>query len=191
MIRQAANYKGLLLATIISLFFFAIYGFHLQFWIYSVFSCSMIILGIIDYRTQTVDDLHVAAGSVFLWSLHLLQGSAVQCLIDGAISAVIMLLLFSLCSIRAFCTGREAGLGSGDVVVSFLIGMGIGWANFIVVLYLTVLSMTIYAYASGREQEHLPLVPGLALFAILNCFIPGGLQTQIGGLMRCASWFAY
>lgn len=102
------------------------------------FTAGLIVIGLIDWRTGYIFDiclLPVLIGGIFF----ALQGGT-DCLIGAVVGGIVGGGIFSL--VRLLSRG---GIGGGDVKYAFVLGVWLGWENWLTAMYAAFLVGTAVA----------------------------------------------
>jgi len=160
-----------LVELITALFFVVAY----QFWGWQwqtvamwVFFAVLITASAIDYQHKIIPDEIIVAGFVLGLPLVFLAGSSK--LVDGLIGFFVAGLLFLIIAVVS-----KGGMGGGDIKLSALMGLFLGWPGIIVALFSSFLlgglsSITLMALGLRGRKDVVPFGPYLALGGVVAAF---------------------
>jgi len=163
-----------LITAFLALLLFYKFGFFPQFLISFLFSCSMIVIAVIDYDYQIIPDVITLPGMVIFSALSIffmgvsLRDALLGILFGGGI-------LLSLYYGYKLLTKRE-GMGGGDIKMLAMIGGFFGWQSlFFIVLFSsfvgTVVGLSIILLRKRDMKYAIPFGPFLSLAAISQLFV--------------------
>lgn len=184
MFHLAATTKMRILSVILSIALICQYGISHNTILFGTFCIALLRIAREDLKSLTVDDFDIicAVFAILLILAPLGADAVLEHLASGLTSLIIMGFFYLICVWRGYRENRAPGLGSGDVTVSFLIGFVTGWQNFVIILYGAGIGIWLFNYYKNTLKEYTPFVPALAIAAIVNCMIPGGLSPFVSFL---------
>ncbi|WP_449240723.1 prepilin peptidase [Desulfoscipio gibsoniae] len=133
-----------------------------------VFFAVLITVSLIDYRYKIIPDEIIIAGCVLGLPLVFLSGSGK--LAGGLISFFAAGLLFLSIALLS-----KGGMGGGDIKLSALIGLYLGWPNIIVALFISFLfggiaGIALIALGRKGRKDAVPFGPYLAIGGVVAAF---------------------
>src|SRR6185436_17648182 len=151
-----------------------------------VFSCLMLVLGLIDYDHMILPDRITLPGIVAgiasqLWAP---LAGLVPALIGALLGAGILLAVWGLWLV----VRREEGMGLGDVKMLALVGAFLGWQGVLVTLFFGALSGSVVGLALMRRgsvdmRSKLPFGVFLSLGGLVALFFGDTLVAWYAGLL--------
>jgi leader peptidase (prepilin peptidase)/N-methyltransferase len=151
---------------IIYMSIFMIYGFSFAFLKYVILSSFLIVIGMIDYNTTDVYSKTtypaIAVGIIFIIAAYF-SGYEVKSFILGGIlggGAITLIILLT------------KGMGWGDVEICLLCGLYLGFANTVLMLFLSfilggVIGLLLIATKVKSRKDYMPFGPSIAIAAII------------------------
>ncbi len=160
-----------LLNGIIYLLFALKYGMTITTLKYSIMASLLIVIGIIDLRTQYVYSNVIITGIIFAVSFivaeALLNNSSVLNYIAGGIigAAIIALIVF-----------LTHGMGEGDIEIAFVCGLFLGIKGIILALFLSIviggcIGIIIIIMKLKKLKDKIAFGPSLAMGALITAFV--------------------
>ena len=132
---------------------------------FAILGWILLTVSIIDYRYLIIPDELLAAGIICYVSVSIMCGESIMQIAADIFlhgpSVALPLLLFVL--VADWFTGKET-MGFGDIKLFFLIGIYLGAAYTLLVLFLAcVLALVLYAVTSQRDSgEPFPFGPSIS-----------------------------
>lgn len=151
------------------------FGFAYQFWGWQwqtvsmwVFFAVLLAAALIDYRHKIIPDELIIAGLVLGLPLVYLSGTGK--LIDGLIGFLVAGLLFLIIALVS-----KGGMGGGDIKLSALMGLFLGWPDIVVALFISFLvgglsGIILMALGKKGRKDAVPFGPYLALGGVVAAF---------------------
>ncbi|MBT9145215.1 MAG: Type 4 prepilin-like proteins leader peptide-processing enzyme [candidate division WS2 bacterium] len=160
-----------LLTGVIFLWSYLVFGFSLQFLEFIVLGSFLIVLSIIDFKEFILPDkivFYSLIAGIILKIGYVVSGSNISLLLNNLAGALIGFLFFYL----IFLLYPE-GMGGGDVKLSFVLGLFVGFPQIFLWLFLSFflgsLGGVLYLFTlKKRVKEPLPFGPFLALSALIT-----------------------
>jgi len=149
----------------LSLLFFG-YGWEHEFWVFSIYGCALIAIFVIDMNTQLIPNKITYPACVFAIAtvplrddLNYIDSVSGNALIGGA---------FGLTLLLAIAVISRGGMGVGDIKLSALMGLAVGFPYIVVGLFVGVVTGGIVAVAlllmSKKGRKHaIPFGPFLSI----------------------------
>lgn len=178
-----------LLAALIFLTMFNRYGASLDFFIYTIFSCGLLVATFIDIRWRIIpDEISVggaAAGLIFsliksIGQFHNFPRISLVDSLSGAIlggaliygSGVMGNLIFFKLMKKESIEGETESIGGGDVKLMMMIGSFLGWKLVVLTFFLApFFGAAVGVYVLIFKKSHLiPYGPFLSLAALISLF---------------------
>lgn len=159
-----------LLAELLTGTAFALCGLHfksvLPLALMFVLTSCLILISLIDYKTQIIPDrlVGVIAVSGALYNLLYLPQSVVDMLLGGVIGFAVMLLIFVI---------SRGGIGGGDVKLSAAVGLWLGVEGTLLFLLLAfimggIISMLLLVSGVKHKGDAIPFGPFLCVSAFIT-----------------------
>ncbi|MBM7854500.1 leader peptidase (prepilin peptidase)/N-methyltransferase [Desulfohalotomaculum tongense] len=166
-----------LLTAVLFLAAYSFWGWHWQTVSMVVFFSLLVSVSVIDIYYQIIPDRILLAGSII--GLPFIMLSSFDKLINGAVgffAAGLLMLAIALAS--------KGGMGGGDIKLSAVMGLFLGWQNVLVALFIAFLTGGLsgaFLLAAGLKERRdaVPFGPYLAL---------GGLIAAFGG-SEIINWY--
>ena len=131
-----------------------------------VLTSCLILISLIDYKTQIIPDglVGVIAVSGALYNLLYASQGVVDMLLAGAVGFVVMLVIFVI---------SRGGMGGGDVKLSAAVGLWLGVEGTLLFLLLAfimggVISLLLLASGAKSKGDAIPFGPFLCLAAFVT-----------------------
>ena len=169
------------------LFFFIYKKFNITpaFFIFLIFTLSLIIIGFIDIDTYLIPDVIVLPAiplglifSVIFPQIHgLKRFDALLYSLSGVLlGAGLLLFLGGLGKIMF----KKEAMGGGDVKLLAMIGSFLGWKNVLLSLFFaslagTLISLVLILLKKRSIEDYVPFGPYLGIGAIISMFLKGNL----------------
>lgn len=142
------------------------YSFTLEFFLYSILACGLIVCSFVDIDLKIIPDevlLFTAVAGIFLTIINT-RASFLQGLIGALVGGSIFLTL-------AF-TFKE-GMGGGDIKLIAVIGFYLGWENVLLTIWaasllVLVISPVLFIPAKRLKKAMIPFGPFLSLGAVIT-----------------------
>jgi leader peptidase (prepilin peptidase)/N-methyltransferase len=130
----------------------------------------MVLITIIDWKYLIIPNQIVIVGFIFGLAMKALINSDV--LVNAIISSIGSLVVVAIILLLSNIYFKKEAMGWGDVKLSGVIGLFLGFQNFLIVLWMASIAGTLYALTRSRK--------GNAHFAIGNPRLCGGqAQSEI------------
>lgn len=177
-----------LLTGLMSLFLTMKFGFSLNFFIFAVFTCILIVVTFIDFEHYLIPDVLVLPGIVLGLAVSTKNNllatlnplffdfsyplSAFLNSLTGACLGFLSLLAVALIGEALF---KKEAMGGGDLKLLAMMGAFLGWKNVLLTIFLSSLVGSVIGIAmillkkKGRK-EYIPYGPYLALAGIISIF---------------------
>lgn len=151
------------------------FGAAYQFWGWQwqtvsmwVFFAVLLAAALIDYQHQIIPDELIITGLVLGLPLVHLSGSGK--VIDGLIGFLVAGVLFLIIALVS-----KGGMGGGDIKLSALMGLFLGWPDILVALFISFLvgglaGIMLMALGQKGRKDAVPFGPYLALGGMLAAF---------------------
>lgn len=145
---------------------FNILGLGIILYKYLVLSCLLIVVSLIDYKTQEIPDQLIIFG--------LITGALFTFMIDIRISAIDGILgfvigggLFLLIAIAS-----NGSMGGGDIKLMAVLGLWFGWKSILIVSLLSfiigsVVSLILITFKIKGRKDYIPFGPFIALASLI------------------------
>lgn len=147
--------------------------------IYSVFTCSLVVVTFIDLKHYIIPDEISIPGTLIGLALSLLPAQvtggqlATESFIDSLIGCVLgggILYLTALFSLAVF---KKEGMGGGDIKLLAMVGAFLGWKFALMTIILgsvlgAVVGVTLILLKLKLRTDYIPFGPYLALAAMLS-----------------------
>lgn len=149
-------------------------GISADFFIYSLFASSLLVISVIDLRHRIIPDVITLPGillglliSSFSYHINFLE-SLIGTLMGGSI---LLAVGFGYELLR-----KKEGMGGGDVKLLAMIGSFLGWKAVLLVIFMASLSGSIigilWIILKGKERDYaIPFGPYLSLGALFYLFL--------------------
>ncbi len=163
--------------------------FGISFWYYGLTTDLLIVLILIsvmmveviaDIRHRYVIDVVWALGLAALLVIRIIDGGIVTYLISS-LSVFVGLWLIAFIAQKIL---KKEALGGGDVKIYLFIGFVLTVWNNILSLFLASLIALIYAIAFKKTKEYIPLIPFIAVSAIIVFYFGDQMINWYLGLFR-------
>jgi leader peptidase (prepilin peptidase) / N-methyltransferase len=162
-----------ILTALLSLALFIRFGFQLQYFIWMLFTGTLLILSFIDFDHKILPDVLTLPGIAAGWLVSFFPGG-ISCtdsligLMAGGGS------LYLVATVYARITGRE-GLGGGDIKLLAMIGAWMGWQSLPLIVLMSSLSGavigSVFILLGGKgARTQIPFGPFLSLGALSYLF---------------------
>lgn len=168
-----------LLTALTFLYIHSRYGLSLDFFIYSVFACGLIVSTFIDIRWRIIPDEISLGGIVVGLIFALIKGRLVDSLLGAIIGGGLVygsgllgnLIFFKLMKKKSI-EGETESIGGGDVKLLAMIGAFIGWKAAILTFFTApFMGAAVGIYVLAFKKSHLiPYGPFLSLAALISLF---------------------
>lgn len=122
------------------------FGFGILFWKYSLLCSILIVVCLIDVKTQVIPDEMVTAGLVsgIIFSIVDGQNLFKDYILGALVGSGILLLIMIL---------SKGGMGGGDVKLMMVIGFFLGWRGSLATLFISFILGGIFAFALLLTQK--------------------------------------
>ena len=157
----------------LSLALFFRFGFGVEYFLWVLFSGTLVILSFIDFDHKILPDVLTLPGIAVGWGVSFLPGGiswsdSLVGLVAGGGS------LYLVATVYARITGRE-GLGGGDIKLLAMIGAWMGWQSLPLIVLMSSLSGAVIGSAfilmGGKgARTQIPFGPFLSLGALAYLF---------------------
>ncbi len=155
-------------------------GFNLDFYLYGVLACILIVVALIDIDHLIIPDGLVLAGlavGVLYRLLGFAEASGAKGMVDGIIGLLVgggIFLLLALIS--------NGGMGGGDIKLMAMLGLWFGWRNILFISLIafiigSIISIVLLIFKLKSRKDFIPFGP----FIVLAVFICLLLQQEIIG----------
>ena len=168
-----------LLTALTFLYIYSRYGLSLDFFIYAVFACGLIVSTFIDIRWRIIPDEISLGGIVVGLVFALIKGRLVDSflgvIIGGGLvygSGLLGNLIFFKLMKKKSIEGETESIGGGDVKLLAMIGAFIGWKGAILTFFTApFMGAAVGIYVLAFKKSHLiPYGPFLSLAALISLF---------------------
>lgn len=160
------------------------FGLNLNFFIYTLFVFSMLIIGFIDIDTYLISDVIVLPGvllglilSILFPQMHynLTRGGGLIYSLTGIILGGGLLLFLGMVGKLLF---KKEAMGGGDVKLLAMIGAFLGWKSVFMTIFFasllgSIISLTMIALKKKTIEDYVPFGPYLGLGAVISLFYKG------------------
>lgn len=157
------------------LFFYAYlsYGFSYQFFVSMILSSLLIIIYISDIKYMIILDSPLIISAILIFILKWIFFGSIEALLSIAWGLLSFLIMFAIGRFGDILFKRES-LGGGDIKLSFLFGMSLGYQMAIVAFVLSTFLALPYAFASllMKRTHEVPFGPFLvsALWIVFHFY---------------------
>lgn len=164
------------------------YSITLEYALSSIFCLLMLLIAIIDWEYLIISNQIVIVSFIFGLALKALINSSM--LVNAIISSIGSMIVVTTILLLSNYFFKKETMGWGDVKLAGVIGLFLGFQNFLIVLWLAALSGSVYGilqillHKKTRETK----IPFGSFLASTACFILY-FQEQISELIQ--SWLAY
>lgn len=162
------------------------FGLNVNFFIYTLFAFSMLLMGFIDIDTYLISDVIVLPGIVLglvfsslFPDMHydLSRSGSVLYSLTGILLGGGLLLFLGMVGKLLF---RKEAMGGGDVKLLAMIGAFLGWKSVFMTIFFasllgSIISMALIALKKKTMEDYVPFGPYLGLGAVISMFYKGML----------------
>lgn len=162
------------------------FGMHIQFFIYTLFAFSLLIMGFIDIDTYLISDIIVLPcillGLVFsavFPQMHygLTRLESILYSLGGLLLGAGILLFLAVVGKLLF---RKEAMGGGDIKLLAMIGAFLGWKSVLITIFFasllgSLISVTLILIKKKTMEDYVPFGPYLGLGAAISMFYKGAL----------------
>ncbi|MGD0590401.1 MAG: prepilin peptidase [Bacteroidota bacterium] len=173
------------------------YTITLEFALSSIFCLLMVLIAIIDWKHLIIPNQIVIMGFIFGLAMKALVNSNV--LVHAIISSIGSLVMVAIILLLSNLFFKKETMGWGDVKLAGVIGLFLGFQNFLIILWMAAIVGTLYALTrSGKENAHFAIgnlqseidfkIPFGSFLAVAGCIVLY-FQETISELIQ--SWLTY
>lgn len=152
------------------------YGFNLSYYTYLILVSVALIIFVSDFKYMIILDSPLIIGSIGIFIIRCYELGIYNALLS-ILYGLIMFIIMYLIKLLGNCLFKKESLGDGDIKLSFLIGLSLGYPGIGIRLSLVTLIFSAflalpYAYASVAltKKNELPYGPFLASSMVIVYF---------------------
>jgi len=126
------------------------YSLTLEFALSSVFYLLMLLIAIIDWKHLIIPNQIMIVGFIFGLAMKALVNR--DALVNAIISSIGSLVVLAIILLLSNYFFKKETMGWGDVKLASVIGLFLGFQNFLIILWISSIVGTLYALARSRKR---------------------------------------
>lgn len=177
-----------LITGLMFLFLIMKFGLSLNFFIFVIFTCILIIVTFIDFEHYLIPDVLVLPGIVFglavstknilladLSPLFFNVSYSLSALINSLTGACLGFVSLLIVAVLGKALFKKEAMGGGDLKLLAMIGAFLGWKNVFLTIFISslvgsIIGITLILLKKKGRKEYIPYGPYIALASIIILF---------------------